>query len=217
MYTSYSYEMSGIVRTSLSGIMTADEAFAPLGQRIDDLARIPLRAWDRYRVDIAPTMARPTKRLRATAMQDLMVEEMDLAFGGGVTRRRGRALLCAVPGLIVQCKKLDSRGMPQNYPTKTALQFACQLHIPGIPSGTRLTLGYMLNSPGTAVAEVRLLAQMGTGVAWSRELTVNQTVMPLVTPTTTTSRTSLVADAPKKRDLQPKGTANPKGKKESGV
>ncbi|MBK7539382.1 MAG: hypothetical protein IPI49_29290 [Myxococcales bacterium] len=195
--------------------MTADEAFAALGKHLDDLARIPFRAWDRYRSDIAPTMAKPPKRMRATAMQALMVEELEAAFGGAVSHRKGRALLCTVPGLVVQCKKLDGRGLPQNYPTRTALQFASQLHIAGIPAGTRLTLGYMLNSPGTAIAEVRLLAQMGRDVAWSRELTVNQTVMPIVMPATTTAQLS--AAAPKKRDLQPKGGAKPEGKKAPGV
>lgn len=193
--------------------MSAGEAFTALGKRIDELARIPLRAWERYRADVAPALARPPKTVRASVMQALMVEEMEASFGGAVSYRRGRALLCTVPGLIIQCKKLDDRGLPQNYPTKLASEFACQLHIPGIPPGTRLTLGYRLNASGTAIAEVRLLAQMGKGVAWSRELTVNQTVMSIVTPTAATAAQPAAA-TPKKRNLRPKGAAKAETKKE---
>jgi hypothetical protein len=154
-------------------------------------------------------MAKPPKSTRASVMQALMVEELEAAFGSAVSYRKGRALLCEVPGLIVQCKKLDDRGLPRNYPTKTAIRFAYQLNIPGIPPATRLTLGYLLNTPGTEIAEVRLLAQMGQGVAWSRELTVNQTVIQIVAPTTTTTMqpAATVATEPKKRTLQPKGAA----------
>jgi len=187
--------------------MSADEAFAALGKRIDELAQIPFRAWERYRADIAPGMAKPPKSTRASVMQALMVEELAAAFGGAVIYRKGRALLCDVPGLIVQCKKLNDRGLPQNYPTKTALRFAYQLHIPGIPPATRLTLGYMLNALGTEISEVRLLAQMGQGVAWSRELTVNQTINSILVPTAATTTVQPAATAPKKRTLQPKGAA----------
>lgn len=194
--------------------MTADEAFAALGRHIDELAHIPFRAWARYRSGVAPAMARPSANARASVMQTLMVEELEAAFGGSVARRNGRALLCTVPGLIIQCKKLNERGVPQNYPTKMARDFARQLDIPGIPAGTRLTLGYMLDTPGTAIAEVRLLAQMGTGVAWSRELKVNQTVMSIFAPTTTVTTTEAATAAPKERGLQPKDAAKSKVKKE---
>jgi hypothetical protein len=219
--------MAGQPGTTASGIISADAAFAALGRHIDDLAQIPFRAWERYRADIAPAMAAPPKRLRSTAMQALMVAEMEAAFGGEVRHRKGRSLLCTVPGLVVQCKKLDARGQPQNYPTETAVRFAYQVPIPGIPPGTRLTLGYMLNTTGTAIAEVRLLAQNGKGVEWFRELTVGQIVISIMAPNTITiparipARTVTIKTPPsptppptKKRTLQPKGAAEAKAKKE---
>jgi hypothetical protein len=211
----YLFGMAGKLGRVTTGIKTADEAFAALGKHLEELARIPLRAWDRYRTGVAPAMAKPTNNARASVMQALMVEELEAAFGGEVARRNGRALLCTVPGLVIQCKKLNDRGVPQNYPTKLAQKFARQLAIPGIPPGTRLTLGYMLDARGTAVAAVRLLAQMGHGVAWSRELVVNQTVMSIFAPTTAAPAPETTAAAPKERGLQPKGAAKVKKERKS--
>lgn len=192
-----------------SGIVGADEALQLLGEdRLTKLGRATLNAWDRYRARFAPIMAKPPARLRATAMHALMVEEMEKLFAGEVIYRAGRALICSVPGLVLQCKKLNDRGVPQNYPTPTALRFARQLKIPGIPQGTRLTVGYILNSIGSDIAEIRLLAQDGNRVAWSREISVNQTVMPIFAPTTTTIVQA--APATKKRTLQAKGVAKAK-------
>jgi hypothetical protein len=53
-------------------------------------------------------------------------------------------------------------------------RFARQLTIPSIPQGTRLTLGYILNSIGSDIAEIRLLTQDSNHIAWSREISVNQ-------------------------------------------
>lgn len=199
-----------------AGIISPDEALAALGgKRLEDLARAVFDAWERYRRDVAPAMGKPPGRLRATAMQALMVEEVERRFGGEVIHRHGRSLLCAVPGVVIQCKKLDDRGMPRNYPTPMALRFARQLRIPGMPAGTRLTLGYILNDLGSEVAEVRLLAQRGNGVAWSRELRVNQTVIPFVIPTTTTLPQR--AAEPTQRRLKAKGSAAKKSEKKSGA
>ena len=189
-----------------SGIIGAEEAVNLLGpERLEKLGRATLNAWDRYRARFAPVMAKPPTRLRAMAMHALMVEEMEKLFPGEVIYRAGRALICSIPGLVLQCKKLNDRGLPQNYPTATARRFARQQKIPGIPQGTRVTVGYILNSLGSDIAEIRLVAQEGKHVAWSRELSVNQTVMPIFAPTTTTIIPA--AQPAKKRRLHAKGVA----------
>lgn len=213
MQTLYSFGMTVRFAARSSGIISADLACEQLGhERLSQLTDAVLAAWDRYQSRIAPVMGKPPARLRATAMQALMVEEMEQRFGGEVARRRGRALLCAVPGLVVQMKKLNDRGMPSNYPTPTAVAFAAQLKVPGMPAGTRLTLGYVLNSHGTGIAAVRLLAQLGNTVAWSREIgtSVNQTIIPLMAQPTH-------AAAPKQRKLQPKGSVTSKKDRKPGA
>jgi hypothetical protein len=205
-----------------SGIISADQAFEQLGpERLEMLNDAVLSAWDRYKTGIAPVMGKPGGRLRATAMQQLMVEEIEKRFGGEVLQRHGRALLCAVPGLVVQMKKLNDRGLPSNYPTKTAIRFAAQLQIPGMPPGTRLTLGYLLDSLGTAIAEVRLIAQLGNGVAWSREIGAasSQYVIPFngVLRAAESGVRATETPAPKQRRLQPKGTVAAKKERKPGA
>lgn len=198
------------------GIVSADQALALLGpERLDKLNDAVLTAWDRYRRSVAPLMGKPPKRLRANVMQAFMVEEVEKRFGGELDQRGGRALLCSVPGLVVQMKKLNERGLPSNYPTPTALKFAAQVKIAGIPAGTRLTLGYVLDSRGTDIAEVRLLLQLGARVEWSQAISSSntQTIIPLMAPPATLPTN---AATPKHRKLQPKGLVGSKKDRKPG-
>src|SRR5205085_4101290 len=87
------------------------------------LAQAVHRAWERYRRDFAPKMARPSGRARAGVMHDLIIEEVEKLYGGELTRRNGRTLLCAKPGIVIQFKKLGDNGLPMNYPTEAAIAF----------------------------------------------------------------------------------------------
>jgi hypothetical protein len=199
----------GMAAQSVSGpvgIMSGEEAVRLLGsERLEKLGLSVFKAFERYKSAFAPAMAKPPARFRATAVNALMVEEAEKVFAGEVIHRYGRALVCSIPGIVLQFKKLDRRGLPRNYPTKTAIRFANQQRVPGIPEGTRVTVGYILNEMQTEISEVRLVAQRGDTVVWNIELIVSQTVMPIFAPTTKTIPAE--AAAPKKRRLQAKSGA----------
>jgi hypothetical protein len=194
------------------GIISAEDAIAALGpDRLEKFYQATKRAWEKYLTSIAPALARPPATFRATAMHALLIAELEGEFPGQLQYWQNRALFCLVQGIVIQVKKLNDHGMPENYPTPTAIRFARQMKLPGSPAGTRLTLGYMLNSLGTEIAEVRLLAQLGHGVAWYRSITVNQMVMPFFGNTITVSEPT----PPKRRNLKPKSAAKAKTEKKS--
>jgi hypothetical protein len=111
-------------------------------------------------------------------MHDLIVDEARRIFKTNVVKARGRWLLTAATDLVLQFKKVNGRGRTSNIPTDAALEFATQLELPGIPSGTRVTLGYRLNREGTEVQDVRLVATNGIALIWNEEMTTNQLSLP---------------------------------------
>jgi hypothetical protein len=87
---------------------------------------------------------------------------------------RRRWVLRAAPEIVVQFKKLNSKGLPANYPTAAALAYQSQQLLKDFPPGMRLTLGYTLNDTATEVVEVRLVAQDGRRTIISEELETSQ-------------------------------------------
>lgn len=153
------------------------------------LAEAVRRAWDRYLSKVAPVFKHaPPTRLRANAVQALIIEEVTEMFPERVFRARGRSLLWIAEDLIVQFKKLDRRGRPRNYPTQTALRFNAQLDIPGIPAATRATIGYQLDKVGTKLVALSVVLQDRHGIdRW--DLGEAETpVLPLVAAPASTPR-----------------------------
>ena len=158
------------------------------------LADAVRRAWHRYMTTIAPAFKHvPLPRLRANAVQALIIEEVLELFPDRVFRARGRSLLWIAEDLIVQFKKLDRRGRPRNYPTQTALAFDAQLEIPGVPSATRATIGYELDKLGTQIAALSVVLQDGHRLdRWGLDGTVAPVLPIVATPATAPRRTARV-------------------------
>lgn len=160
------------------GIISSDEAktlLAPVEALLYEAVR---RAIERWVKDAAPAFATPTKRTRASAVHDFILEEIALFFAGrpGFTmvEMGGRKLLRIHPRIagrpvLVQFKKLKD-GVPRNYRTQLAIQFDRQTVILFGLEDARLTVGYMLNAAGTEATSIRALCMNGNRPAWSFEL-----------------------------------------------
>lgn len=191
-----------------AGIISETEAIGRIGpELLAVLAQIPHRAWKRYQEGVAPNFANPPSRQLAVSMHTLMIEEAERALvdrSERVTWRYGRALLSVAQGVVVQFKLLDDEGLPQNYPTEMANDFANQVEIEGIPPGVRLTLGYELDRHRTAIASVSLLCQRGERVEWRRDLETTQRTIPIFAGTPLPSDGADSPQATPQRRLKPK-------------
>jgi hypothetical protein len=160
-------------------ILSFDEVRARLAKHWDVLAELPHVAFKKYKKRFASALAQPSSRFRSTTIHEIIVDEARRLFNSNVVKARGRWLLTAATDLVLQFKKVNARGRTSNIPTDAALQFATQLDLPGIPSGTRVTLGYRLNREGTEVLDVRLVATNGNVTIWNEEMTTNQMSVPV--------------------------------------
>lgn len=200
-------------------IISEEEAIERIGpELLGVFAQVPHRAWKRYQENVAPQFANPPSLQLRVSMQTLMIEEAERAVADRserVIRRFGRALLCAAPGIVVQFKALDDDGLPQNYPTAMATDFANQVELEGFPPGLRLTLGYELDALCTAIAGVGLVCQLGDRVVWRRDLDTNQQTIPLFAGTALPREAAEPAEAvrtTRQRRMRPKSTAVAKKK-----
>jgi hypothetical protein len=204
-------------------ILTFDEVRQRLGRHWDWLAHLPHRALRRYLQRAAGLVAQPSRRFRSTIIQEIMVDDARRTFTQDVVLARGRWLLRAASDLVLQFKKVNSKGRSSNYPTAGALDFVTQLELPNMPRGTRVTLGYRLNRLGTEVAAVRLVAVDGSFMLWNEEIVAsNQGTLALPVPglgtAAPTRRLRARPDAIAARRLKAKPTkANKKRTKKLGV
>ena len=142
----------------------------------NDLVQVIHEAWRRWST-LAPQFAKPTPRMRANVVHDLMVEEARKRFRNlpdvDVVDPPPRFLLRFEGRILVHFKKLDRRLRSHNYPTQLALAFGQQYQLPGIPDGTRITVGYLLDELCTEVNSVHAVLRKGNEIAWSYQLSTD--------------------------------------------
>jgi hypothetical protein len=196
-------------------ILSFDEVRARLEQYWDVLADLPHRALARYKRHLAAHLAQPSGRLRSTAIHDFMIDELRDAAGDNMVLSRGRWLLRAANDCVLQCKKVDAKGRTSNYPTSAALEFETQTEFPGMPRGTRVTLGYRLNKEKTEVVEVCIVARDGNTLLWREDVKANQTALPIPV-NASAQRPAANRLRPKKEASEARGVGEKKDKKHGG-
>lgn len=72
--------------------------------------------------------------------------------------------------VVFRFKKMDKRGYSQNFPTQRTMDFYRQLEMPGIPSGIRVDVGYVLNVLGTEINQIMVSYRDGNSVVWTDEI-----------------------------------------------
>ena len=139
-------------------------------------------AWEKLINSILPMFPACTVRYRRNAMYELMIQMArplfhDLSGIELVESKRGRILLVVNrrdANLVVRFKKIDNKFLTSNYPTQGSLAFDHQMPgLPGIPSGSRITVGYLMNDDETQLIGVFIIFAKGTSVQWQYELLPN--------------------------------------------
>jgi hypothetical protein len=166
----------------MSGIMTEIEARELLGPHHDALFTCVHNAYSRWVERGAGLVSKPDSSFRSQAIQQLMVDEARQRFGdvSGVRifeRKKeddepsaGRFLLSFEGKALVQFKKFDPDFRTRNYPTSAALDFDRQEALPNVPIGTRLSVGYQLDTRASALAAVAVVCQGSYKPYWWYEL-----------------------------------------------
>lgn len=113
-------------------------------------------------------------RTRANIIHDLMVANARSMFDGieGICFLEfGGIFLIEIDNKIVlRFKKLNEDKRSSNIPTLQAVNFLEQLDLPGIPSHTRLIVGYELNNLHTEIATVTITCPNGEKNEWYFEI-----------------------------------------------
>lgn len=67
----------------------------------------------------------------------------------------------------IRFKKLDDDSLSRNQPTTQVTEFRSQIELEGIDAAHHLEVGYVTDSLGTSVRDVRITCPSGRGNAWS--------------------------------------------------
>lgn len=192
-------------------MLSEDEVMTRLAPHLPFLASLPGIAVERYKEKLAPVFFGKWPTVRAGEIQALMVEAMRGYCGKhsivDMVEMGQRWLWPAATDLVVQFKMLDKTGRPSNYPTERARNFDAQMELDGFPPGMRVTLGYTLDEETIDVVDVRVVAQDGPRISFSRLLSAVQEVLPFHTPVQAPTQT------PAPRRLQPSQSAEASAQK----
>jgi hypothetical protein len=192
-----------------SGILSEFDAAGVLSPYAADLRFCVLEAFRHFTGKVAPVIAAlSTPTTRAGIIHDLILERVRLRWPDQMLVSKRRCFLRVAPDVLLQFKKLNADRLPSNYPTRRAVQFAQQRPLNGLPSATRLTLGYSLSALGTEVSDVTVLCQTGwTYASWYYDILDD--VAPIKQLTLLTPETS------RPRKLRPKRTGEGESKSET--
>lgn len=186
-----------------SRIISASEVREVLSVYEPLLAEAGERAWDRWR-EISRTFAY-TKRTRACFLADFFWEELLRLLpesGHRVVDVAGRKLLSIGGDLVAQWKKLNSRGLPSNFPTQGALKFDAGQWLPAIGAAPRITIGYFLDPLEAGIQEIRVMLVLSKKVVWQYIL---QPPVAEVLPVRRKAASTIPAVSKQHRRLTPKG------------
>ena len=155
-------------------MISREDAVNRLGDDLEVLANCVQRAWSHWHQRCAATISLPTRRARANVVHDLIIaqvrKEFDESPRARVVDAGGRSLLSYGGDLVLRFKKLRPGFRTSNYPTQLALAFDHQLPLRGIPTGVRLTLGYVVDRLETGLAGIHLVCARGERLQWSHEI-----------------------------------------------
>jgi hypothetical protein len=159
---------------TLAGWITQEEAQSILAPHHDQLRACVSGGWAKWIREIKPRFPTPTRRLRANAIWDGMVDEARVRFNdipGVVMLDRGDRFFLAFDGrILARFKKLDGRLRTRNYPTQGSLQFDAQMNLPAVPDGSMLTIGYRVDEETMSLKDILVVMSRSKRVIWSYDI-----------------------------------------------
>lgn len=154
--------------------ITRDEAVTVLKPYLDKLRECVVLAWDDYITQYNDLRFPHTSRTRANIIHDLMCLHAKRQFapikGVHIRETNGLFLVDFHGELQIRFKKLNRSMKSSNIPTQQTLHFFEQLELEGIPSATRLVIGYILDEAQTQIRTVVITCPKGQEIEWYLEL-----------------------------------------------
>lgn len=142
--------------------------------KLADCFKSAWQKWDRL-AEVAPDLRYPlSARTRAGFIYDHICNEVRHQFEGvpGVTLvdSVGFLILTIENSLILRFKKLNKRDQSSNISTAQQERYIQQEPLPGLPEGTRLTAGYILDKIQAQIDDIRVTFPVGKrakDILWS--------------------------------------------------
>lgn len=151
--------MDGISDEDVEGVKAVLSTIAPV---LVLIVRNAWRIWERHLIKLLPGCHVRTRRV---LLWNLMVQEAKLRLSDAADKiairetRQGHVLI-VIRGprnfgpIVLRFKHLHQDFTTRNYPTQGAIKYGLQLPLPEVPRGTRLTIGYTLNSAETELSGI---------------------------------------------------------------
>jgi hypothetical protein len=153
---------------------------ATLSAMLPTLVLIVRSAWRQWEQNFLRLLPGCPVRARRNILWALILQQVRLRLGdsSGVALRETQQghFLVIIRGanrlgpIILRFKYLRPDFTTSNYPTQGAIKYGLQLPLPGIPRGTRLTIGYALNPAETEIEGIFWVWSVGTRVLWRESL-----------------------------------------------
>jgi hypothetical protein len=190
---------------------------ATLGSISPVLVLIVRNAWRVWQRDLLKMLPGCHVRTRRILLWSLMLQEAKLRLSDSSDiafreTRQGHVVIIVrgsrgVGSIVLRFKHLHQDFTTRNYPTQGAIRYGLQLPLPGVPRGTRLTIGYTLNAAETELAGIFWVWSVGARILYLESLVEDDRTIEL--PLEETRRSAARRVQPKKRkDDEASGTEN---------
>lgn len=151
------------------------------------LRAIALEAWQEWMTSDRQYWR--AKRSRATFVWEEMIERAHRAFADDprvtILPRNETFLFILDGSLVFRLKKGDEDSLASNIATQSVLAFCDpQQELEGIPEASRVDILYILNSLGTGIVDIRVVARNRERIAWQFSLMPEANVVAMPLPAT---------------------------------
>ncbi len=154
--------------------VSLEEAQSILSPYHGELRACVSGGWAKWINEVKPQFPTPTRRLRANAVWDGMVDEARVRFNDlpevAMLDRGDRFFLAFEGRLLARFKKLDDRLRTRNYPTQGSLDLDAQMNLPAVPDGSMITIGYRVNELLMSLKDILVVMSRSNRVMWSYEI-----------------------------------------------
>jgi hypothetical protein len=152
-------------------LITQERALQALESHLVGFQDAMLDAWATWQRDLQSAF-QPTRRTRASAVHDLIVDNVRRKVPGAIERPiRGLNAFVIDDFIAIRFKKLDGELEPSNIATHQVAQFRNQEDIEGLPAFHHLEIGYVLDELQTRIESTHLICPSGPkSHSWAMDL-----------------------------------------------
>jgi hypothetical protein len=164
-------QLSGPYHYNTAPLISSEEGQAAIGPIYTIIWESYDSAWERW-VRILADNPGTDRRCRASFISSRVRIELKQRLNGvdgiSINEALGFPVLRVVDKVNVRFKKFRKNLEPSNIPTQQQMKWNAQLELPGLPAEeARITVGYRLNSVGSAITDIAAAYWIGNELIWS--------------------------------------------------